>query len=183
MTGRGGRGAVVNGDKSHRAGREFDGGDAGTSRKGVCDVVLGRRLTNQMLDVAYYALHLKPSAILWRIIAPNTSFAVKLSSSFSAYLMRLNSSKSTTKRPVSAKQSKSGGAHQQAPRSCVRGSESAHLFEQVKEEAPSRLVELDFVVFVPLLLKSRLYTCIELFVSCVTPAYRIRVPGSLEDRV
>ena len=70
MTGRVGRGAVVNGDKSHRAGREFDGGDAGTSRKGVCDVVLGRRLTNQMLDVAYYALHLKPSAIPWRIIAP-----------------------------------------------------------------------------------------------------------------
>lgn len=36
LTARGARGAVVNGDMSQRWQREFDGGNAGTCRKGVC---------------------------------------------------------------------------------------------------------------------------------------------------
>jgi hypothetical protein len=70
--------------------------------------------------------------------------------------MRLNASKSIANDPSSSNKAKVP-ARVSKRHVRVRGSQSgAYPLEQVNEEAPSRLVELDFVVFVPLLLKSRL---------------------------
>jgi hypothetical protein len=69
--------------------------------------------------------------------------------------MRLNTSKSIANDPSSSNKAKVA-ARVSKRHDRVRGSQSAYPLEQVNEEAPSRLVELDFVVFVPLLLKSRL---------------------------